>query len=225
MKNRPILIFVGFIGAVVLIAAGWYCVSPLFINNAVDEAFPFDLPTEAEMNAMTAAEKQAMEQAFLAAVPSEAELAGLSPEERSEVGARVDAAAATIMNDTETEEMMPETAGEPAIISQCQFMGADSFHMGSGQAAIYQLPEGTHVLRFEDFSVTNGPDLHVYLVKNPNPASASDVGDDFVNLGSIKGNLGNQNYDIPADIDLGQYHSVVIYCEPFHVIFAAAPLN
>jgi hypothetical protein len=225
MKNRPLIIIAGLIGAVVLIAAGWYFVSPLFINNAVDEAFPFEAPTAAEMAGMSEAEKQALEEEFLAAVPSEAELAALSPDERNEVGAKVDAAAATIMTDNETEDMMPETAGEPVILSQGQFMGADSFHQGSGQATIYQLPEGGHVLRFEEFDVTNGPDLHVILVKNPSPVSSADVGDDYIDLGSLKGNIGNQNYDIPAGVDLSQYQSVVIYCVPFHVVFATATQN
>jgi hypothetical protein len=104
-------------------------------------------------------------------------------------------------------------------------MGADSFHQGSGQATIYQLPEGGHVLRFEEFDVTNGPDLHVILVKNPSPVSSADVGDDYIDLGSLKGNIGNQNYDIPAGVDLSQYQSVVIYCVPFHVVFATATQN
>jgi hypothetical protein len=226
MKNRPLIILAGLIGLVVIIiAAGWYFVSPLFINNTVDEAFPFEVPTTAEVDAMSEAERLAMEQEFLAAVPSEAELAALSPEERNEVGAKVDAAAAAIMTDNETEDMMPETTGEPVILSQGQIMGIDSFHQGTGQATIYQLPEGGQVLRFEEFDVTNGPDLHVILVKNPNPVNSADVGQDYLDLGSLKGNIGSQNYDIPAGTDLSQYQSVVIYCVPFQVVFASATLQ
>jgi hypothetical protein len=225
MKNRLIVMLIAGLALLVFIAVGWYLVSPLFINNTVDEAFPFEAPTEAEMAAMSEAEKAAMEQEFLAAVPSEEELADLSPEERNEVGAKVDAAAAVIMTDSETEEMMPETAEEPVVLSAGEFMGADSAHQGAGQATIYQLPEGNHILRFEEFNVTNGPDLHVILVKNPAPANADDIGDDYIDLGSIKGNIGNQNYDIPADVDLSQYNSIVIYCVPFHVVFATAPLS
>jgi hypothetical protein len=229
MKKSPLIILAGLIGMVILAVVGWYFVSPLFINDQVDEAFPFDAPSAAEVAAMSETEKEQMEQAFLAAVPSEAELADLSPEEQQAVGAEVDAAAAVLMDDTETDDMMPETAGgpaagEPVVIAQGQFAGADSFHQGSGRATIYQLPEGNHVLRFEDFDVTNGPDLHVILVKHPNPANANDVGD-YIDLGSLKGNLGNQNYDISADVDLSQYQSVVIYCVPFHVVFATASLN
>ncbi|MFZ0543868.1 MAG: DM13 domain-containing protein [Candidatus Promineifilaceae bacterium] len=224
-KALLIIIPVGLIGLIVVAAVGWYLISPLFINDKVDEAFPFEVPTETEVAAMSETEKAAMEEEFLAAVPSEEELADLSPEEREEVGAKVDAAAAVLMDDAETDDMMPETGGEPVVVSQGQFMGADNFHQGSGQATIYQLPEGGHVLRFEDFDVTNGPELHVFLVKNPNPANSADVGTDYLDLGSLKGNLGNQNYDIPERIDVSQFQSVVIYCVPFQVVFASAGLN
>jgi hypothetical protein len=60
----------------------------------------------------------------------------------------------------------------------------------------YPLSDGAQVLRFEDFSATNGPDLHVLLATNPAPASRVDLGD-YLDLGSLKGNVGNQNYDIP----------------------------
>lgn len=226
MKRNQIIIvgLVGLVGIVVIAAVGWYLVSPLFINDQVDEAFPFEVPTEAEVAAMSDAEKAAMEQEFLAAVPSEAELADLSPEEQAEVGAKVDAAAAVLMDDNATDDMMPEMAAEPVVIAMGQFAGTDSVHQGMGQATIYQLPEGNNVLRFEDFDVTNGPDLHVILSNHPNPLNSNDVGD-YLDLGSLKGNLGNQNYDIPAGVDLSQYQSVVIYCVPFHVVFALAPLN
>jgi len=224
MKRNTLVILAGVVGFVIIAAAGWYFVSPLFINNKVDEAFPFEVPTAAEVAAMSEIEKAAMEQEFLAAVPSETELADLSPEEQDEVGAKVDAAAAVLMDDDETADAMPEMAGEPVVIAQGQFAGTDSVHQGSGQATIYQLPEGNNVLRFENFDVTNGPDLHVILTTHPNPANSSDVGD-YLDLGSLKGNVGNQNYDIPADVDLSQYQSVVIYCVPFHVVFATAPLG
>ncbi len=82
------------------------------------------------------------------------------------------------------------------------------------------------MLRLEDFSVTNGPGLHVFLSAHPDPKSRDDVRDEaFVDLGELKANIGNQNYEIPADIEVAQYHSVVIYCVPFHVVFSVAPLN
>jgi hypothetical protein len=101
---------------------------------------------------------------------------------------------------------------------------ADSFHKGSGQATIYQLPRGNYFLRLADLKVTNGPALHVILSSHPDPQSRDDV-KGYIDLGGLKGNLGNQNYDIPAGIDLAAQRSVVIYCKPFQVIFSVSPLQ
>ena len=121
----------------------------------------------------------------------------------------------------------PEPSADPPIaIKQGQFKGADSFHRGSGSATMYQLPDGEHLLRFEDFTVTNGPRLHVYLSRHPDPdRSSSVVADGHLDLGRLKGNRGNQNYEIPSGIDISEYNSVVIYCVPFRVVFSVAPLN
>lgn len=128
---------------------------------------------------------------------------------------------AAAMPDEKVSEAMP--ADQPTVIGQGQFKDADSFHKGSGSVALYQLPDGSHVLRFEEFSVTNGPDLHVLLIQHPAPTSSADLGE-YLDLGSLKGNIGSQNYEIPAGTDLSQYKSVVIYCQPFHVVFATAEI-
>jgi hypothetical protein len=133
-------------------------------------------------------------------------------------------AAAAVMADKMMEEPMPEATAEWIIVGQGQFMGADSFHVGSGSARVLQ-QGNNQVLRLEGFSVTNGPDLHVLLTRHSAPASRSDVGEDYVDLGPLKGNMGNQNYEISPDIDLSAYQGVVIYCVPFHVVFATATLN
>jgi hypothetical protein len=99
-------------------------------------------------------------------------------------------------------------------------------HAGSGQAGLYQLADGSRILRLENFQVENGPDLYVYLVpldSVPNTIGSEIAGS--VSLGKLKGNVGDQNYDIPADLDLSQFKSVVIWCQAFAVPFSAAPLN
>jgi len=102
----------------------------------------------------------------------------------------------------------------------------DLAHHGMGTAAIYQYEGGSHVLRFEDFEVLNGPDLHVYFsTVDPVPDTVGLALEGGIDLGLLKGNIGNQNYELPADLDLSQYRSVVIWCEPFRVPFNAAPLN
>jgi hypothetical protein len=99
-------------------------------------------------------------------------------------------------------------------------------HDTKGTATIYRLGDGRLVLRLTEFETSNGPDVQIYLV------AAEDVNDDetvadagFVNLGAMKGNIGDQNYDVPVDIDLAKYRAVSIWCRRFSVNFGAAPLT
>ncbi len=98
-------------------------------------------------------------------------------------------------------------------------------HEGRGLATIYQLPQGERVLRFTEFETSNGPDLYVYLVAaNDAHDSATVKRAGFVSLGPLKAKTGNQNYNLPPDLDLTEYRSVSIWCRPFGVNFATAPL-
>ena len=125
--------------------------------------------------------------------------------------------------DTSASDDMPET-GEPNSIASGQFEDFDNFHQGTGTATIYELDDASWVLRFESFEVTNGPDLHVLLVPNADPGNRDDI-EGYIDLGSLKGNIGDQNYEIPDDIDISEFGSVVIYCQPFHVVFSVAALS
>jgi hypothetical protein len=128
-------------------------------------------------------------------------------------------------------EKFPESAStqntssnsSPQILFTGRFHGVA--HESEGAATIYQLPDGKRVLRFTEFKTSNGPEVLVYLV------AADDANDSdtiknagFISLGSIKGNVGDQNYDLPADVDLAKYRSVTIWCHRFGVNFATAPL-
>ena len=117
----------------------------------------------------------------------------------------------------------PTATPAPQTLAQGAFYNI--VHEGEGQASIFQLADGLRVLRFEDFMVLNGPDLYVYLV--PDDPVPNAIGFDFMafhDLGKLKGNVGDQNYELPAGLDLSQYRSVVIWCKAFKVPFAAAPL-
>jgi len=101
-------------------------------------------------------------------------------------------------------------------------------HPTSGRATIYQSPDGKSYLRLSDFVTSNGPDVHVVLLKADEKALAgvAVTGElDKVELGSLKGNQGDQNYDLPAATDLNKYQTVAIYCERFHVIFGTSQLE
>ena len=96
-------------------------------------------------------------------------------------------------------------------------------HGASGRAALVELPTGERKLTFANLDTDNGPDLKVYLVAGP-VAGDGDV-DDFVDLGRLKGNKGNQQYSIPEGIDIERYGTVVIWCRAFSVGFAKASLR
>ena len=127
-----------------------------------------------------------------------------------------------------TDAMAQPPADPPAPVGlkQGEFTDADRFHQGSGQATIYRLPDGSHLLRVENLDVTNGPDLRVILSPSPDPQSSAEVkGQGYIELDKLKGNRGNQNYPIPSGFDVEPIQSVVIYCKPFRVIFSVASLQ
>jgi Electron transfer DM13 len=125
----------------------------------------------------------------------------------------------------EMSENMPAMTAEPALLASGSLRDGESFHEGSGEVSIYQLENGSSLLRLENLNVTNGPALHVYLSEHTNPMNGNDVDSNgFIDLGGLKGNIGNQNYEIPAGVDLSKIKSVVIYCKTFHVVFSVASL-
>src|SRR5574341_2285220 len=98
-------------------------------------------------------------------------------------------------------------------------------HETKGAATIYQLADGKRVLRFTDFETSNGPDVQVYLV------AAGDATDNdtvtkygFIHVGALKGNIGDQNYELPSNLDLNKYRAVTVWCRRFGVNFGTAPL-
>lgn len=120
-------------------------------------------------------------------------------------------------------EDMPDSS-EPTLLASGNFVGADNFHQGSGTASVYTLADSSSVVRLEDFTVTNGPDLYVVLAQGENPTDSNSLGEHVI-LKRLKGNSGNQNYEIPSDVDSTEYKSVVIYCKAFSVVFATASLQ
>jgi len=94
----------------------------------------------------------------------------------------------------------------------------DGIHNAEGNSKVLSLEDGREILRFEDFKSTNGPDLYVYL-------STDTKATDIVNLGKLKANVGNQNYEIPEGTDLEKYNQVLIWCKSFSVLFGSAELT
>jgi hypothetical protein len=126
--------------------------------------------------------------------------------------------------DTEVSEAAPVVEAAGTAVASGRFQDYDELHQGKGTATIHRLEDGTLVLRLEDFEVTNGPGLRVYLVPDPSPTDSDDI-EGYVDLGALKGNIGDQNYQLPPGVDPADFGSVVIYCAPFSVIFSIATLG
>jgi hypothetical protein len=106
------------------------------------------------------------------------------------------------------------------VVRSGAFTGADDFHFGSGRATLTEAAEGSSTLRFDDFSVRNGPDLYVYLSPDPDGFAEG-----AIELGRLRATDGSFNTPIPPGTDLTGARSVVIWCREFAVLFAVAPLD
>ena len=198
---RYILIGIGIFAIIPIAWLAWWLVAPLITSNEMSKEFP---------------------RASRAAVP-----VGMSM-------AEVEALMVTASQiETEVAEQMPAipSAGgqavEPTVYLTGQFKDADPLHSGSGTATVYDLGNGGEsILRLGEFRVTNGPDLRVLLAYVPDPSDRDELAaGGFIELEELKGNVGSQNYEIPKGVNLSAVQSVVIYCRPYHVIFAVATLE
>jgi hypothetical protein len=109
-------------------------------------------------------------------------------------------------------------AFEAKVLQSGDFVGADDFHFGRGDALLIQTGPSSYVLRFENFSVRNGPDLYVYLSED---AAGKDV-QEPLNLGKLKATDGAFNYDVPPEVDISRVRSAVVWCRQFSTLFATA---
>ena len=122
-------------------------------------------------------------------------------------------------NSTVNENMSETTMPKDTKPLMGNFVDAgDGFHKAQGVAKVINLADGRTFLRLENLKTTNGPDLYVYL-------STGKDASDIVSLGKLKGNIGNQNYEIPTGTDLAKYNTVLIWCKAFSTLFGSAKLS
>ena len=127
--------------------------------------------------------------------------------------------------DEHVDEALPAApADAPAAVAERSGSFVSLEHTTTGRATIYRQVDGKRFLRLEDLHTSNGPVLVVYLTANPAQGPEGAFDDNFIDLGGLKGNIGDQNYELPADIDLSRYASVVIWCDRFDAAFGAADL-
>ena len=124
------------------------------------------------------------------------------------------------INERVHEEMPSNNSGS---IESGSFYGIA--HPTEGTATVYRTGDGALMLRFTNFRTSNGPNVHVYLVAADDAKDETALNASFIDLGPIKGNIGDQNYDLSASVDLSKYRAVSIWCKRFSVNFGVAPLK
>ena len=201
MKGKTKII-IGIIIAAIVIPSVVYTTSPLFINTTVNEPLPVSASSDFQ-KFMNMTEEGRIQEAE-----------NMTQQEKQTIMSE-----AAKVNNTVIENLSMTTTQETANKTLAgTFVGAgDGFHNAEGVAKLIQVGDGTNILRLENLKATNGPDLYVYL-------SADKTASDFVSLGRLKGNMGNQNYEIPNGTDLTKYNNVLIWCRAFSVLFGSAQL-
>jgi hypothetical protein len=200
---------------VIIIGAGaYYLASPLFISTEVNEPLPTSaVESEAYQKFITMSEKEKLDIAKQ-----------MSPEERNEImtiASKINNSVNESMDQIkQQQEKTQNTITTASTLRTGSFVGVgDGIHNAEGEAKIIPFQDGDkNILRLENLRVTNGPDLYVYLATDKTTS-------DFVNVGKLKANNGNQNYEIPAGTDLTKYDTVLIWCRPFSVLFGSAELG
>ena len=178
---------------IIAIPVGYYLISPLVIRDTVCEASPIP-------GAGSGSEK--CDDVAVAATMPPSETPG--PEVTS----------APTADATAEPTATPFT---PFVAAEGEFRGADDFHFGNGKALLIETAPRVYTLRFEEFSVRNGPDLFVYLSTDPEGYS-----EDGINLGGLKGTDGAFNYEVPVGTDVAPFTSAIVWCKQFGTLFAVA---
>ncbi len=130
----------------------------------------------------------------------------------------------------EGDELAPpdesvNTVGEARILVSGEFQELNALHWGAGRATIYELPDSRRILRFEDFISARGVNVRVYLARDPQPLSALQLEGNSLDLGRLKGNVGDQSYFLPDDHDLSVYQSAVVFCKQLNTTITVARLQ
>jgi len=176
--KKPTKLILGLV-LVCVLALGWWLVSPLLFNDAVDEALP---PSSSDVK--TKEQKPDTEEP----------------------------------DSDETETATPDPSEQNEVNLSGVFTDGEKNYKTSGTLKTIQTNDGRYI-RFEDFKTTNGPDLFVYLIQSGTEPK------DGISLGALKGNVGNQNYSVPKDVDFSKYDTVLIWCRAFNADFGFASLK
>jgi hypothetical protein len=214
---------IGIISAVVIIIGigAFYLASPLFISTEINEPLPEGANVSAPIPSNQFQEFLIMSEEKRIEVGSQ-----MNDQEKNQIMLEFAKMNTTIdesmsqINQSLSQQQTSQTRNETSdLLLTGSFIGVgDGIHDAQGIAKVIPIEGGGDILRLENLTVTNGPDLYVYL-------STDKSASDFVNLGRLKANIGNQNYPIPTGTDMTKYDTVLIWCRAFSVLFGSAELT
>ena len=198
-RRRLIVLAAAGIGVLVFVLY-WFQPHKLFIDERVDEAAPVAAPAATSAAETSSAQAPSPSASLTSGTPS---------------------ASPSVASPDATTTSATATSGSDEL-ARGEFASLD--HDTKGVSRVLAVG-GKNVLRLEDFETSNGPDLYLYLSAEAADGDEAKFDDDFVNLGRLKGNKGDQNYELPAGTDLAKFKSVVIWCDRFNSAFGAAPIT
>ncbi len=216
------------LGVLAWVVFGYFGAHLLFVDDRVDEAAPVFPAAAASPEPANTLEQPA------SSVPAALDTAGPSsttavattpttaPTATTATTATTDpvAVGASAAAETTTTSAPPTAPAAPVVTTLRRGEFVSLAHPTSGTALVLGDGGPVRFLRFEGFETDNGPDLNVYLI---NGATGDES--DFVDLGNLKGNIGDQNYEIPSDVDLSVYDTALIWCVRFSSGFGEAQLT
>ena len=221
--NKKILIVINIVVAAIVISFGIYTISPLFTSNTVNEP----LPTTASVNKNTALHDY---QKFVSMNDQGRINAAKQMSQRDKNMIMIGAGQinntikenviipGTIKQQQQQQQQQSNATTAPRIMTGTFIGAGDGFHNAEGLVRVIPLGDGSTILRLENFKSTNGPNVHLYLATDK-------AASNFIDLGKLKANNGNQNYNIPHETDLTKYNMALIWCKDFSVLFGSAQLK
>ena len=210
--------------ALLAVAIVWFEPQALFLDERVDEAFPAAVSDGAveDDSAIVEDSGAAADEAAEDAVGGDTTGDDTAGDDTAGADRAADQAAGDdTAGDTAGDDGATGNTG-PVQLSSGEFAGRNDYS-AVGTASVFDV-DGERVLRFEEFETDNGPDLVVWLTSADADADDATIRGDFIELEELKGNIGDQNYALSADINLDAYDTVVIWCRRFTVGFATAAL-
>jgi hypothetical protein len=225
MKKKVLAVIIIIVIAAVIIPISIYTISPLFISNTVNEALP---TTVAVINKNAASQEY---KRFVSMNDQDRINAAKYMSQREKNMVMIGAAElnntinenaivhGTMIQQQQQQQRSKVNTSAASTIRTGSFIAAgDGFHNAEGLAKVIPLGDRSSILRLENFKSTNGPNVHLYL-------ATDNVASNFIDLGRLKANNGNQNYNIPVGTDLAKYNMALIWCKDFSVLFGSAQLR